>query len=252
MIQKRKAESIVAGRKRDSGKKKLSKYNTKMDKRMKGSSQSYLKRQAKDIYVKMAAEQGFRSRAAYKLIHLNDEYKLLKPGMSIVDLGCAPGSWLEVIEKELGTRCTVIGMDKIEIEPIANYNFIQGDFTEEETFNKVVALCPRGVDLVLSDMAPETTGHRETDHIRSMMLANIGIEFALKGLKKGGTFVAKFFQGGEEQEMRQRLRQHFDKVQFTKPESSRRESKEMFIICFGYKGNLEKNNNKVINEIKNV
>lgn len=236
MIQKRKADSIVAGRKRESGKKKLSKYYTKMDKKMKSSSQAYLKRQAKDIYVKMAVEQGFRSRAAYKLIHLNDEYKLLKQGMSIVDLGCAPGSWLEVIEKELGKNCTVIGMDKIEIEPVSNYHFIQGDFTEDETFNKVVDLCPNGVDLVLSDMAPETTGHRETDHIRSMMLANIAIDFALKGLKQGGTFVAKFFQGGEEQAMRAELRKHFNKVQFTKPESSRRESKEMFIICFGFKG----------------
>ena len=236
MIQKRKASAIVAGRKRDSGKRKLSKYNTKLDKKMKSSSQLYLKRQAKDIYVRMAAEEGFRSRAAYKLIHLNDEYKLLRNGMSIVDLGCAPGSWLEVIEKELGKNCTVIGMDKIEIEPVGDYNFIQGDFTEEETFNQVVDLCPKGVDLVLSDMAPETTGHRETDHIRSMMLANIAIDFAYKALKPGGNFVAKFFQGGEEQEMRNELRKHFDKVQFTKPESSRRESKEMFIICFGYKG----------------
>ena len=236
MIQKRKASSIVAGRKRESGKKKLTKYHTKLDKKMKSSSQAYLKRQAKDIYVKMAVEQGFRSRAAYKLVHLNGEYNLLKPGMSIVDLGCAPGSWLEVIEKELGKNCTVIGMDKIAIEPVGDYNFIQGDFTEEETFNQVVDLCPKGVDLVLSDMAPETTGHRETDHIRSMMLANIAVDFAYKALKPGGNFVAKFFQGGEEQEMRNELRKHFDKVQFTKPESSRRESKEMFIICFGYKG----------------
>lgn len=236
MIQKRKAEAIVAGRKRDSGKIKLSKYHTQLEKNLKGSSQAYLKRQAKDIFVRMAAEQGFRSRAAYKLIHLNDDYKLLKKGMSIVDLGCAPGSWLEVIEKELGNNCTVIGTDKIEIEPVNNVKFVQGDFTTQETFDEVMSYCPKGVDLVLSDMAPETTGHRETDHIRSMMLANIAIEFALKALKPGGNFVSKFFQGGEEQEMREVLRKRFDKVRFTKPESSRRESKEMFIICFGFKG----------------
>lgn len=252
MVQKRKADSIVAGRKRTTGKTKLTKYNTKMDSKLKHSSQLYLKRQAKDIYVQMAAQQGFRSRAAYKLIHLNDEFKLLKKGMSIVDLGSAPGSWLEVINEELGSNCTLIGMDKIEVEPIGNAKLIKGDFTEEAVFNEVVELCPRGVDLVLSDMAPETTGHRETDHIRSMMLANIAIDFALKALKPKGTFVAKFFQGGEEQEMRTMLRQHFDKVQFTKPESSRRESKEMFIVCKGFKGDKSKNTNKVQNQIKDV
>ncbi|HAG52782.1 MAG TPA: 23S rRNA methyltransferase [Alphaproteobacteria bacterium] len=252
MVHNRKSDSIVAGRKRTSGKKKLTKYSTKTEKKLKHSSQLYLKRQAKDVYVQMALREGFRSRAAYKLVHLNDEFKLLKKGMSIVDLGCAPGSWLEVINEELGKNCTVIGTDKIEIEPIENVNFVQGDFTTQETFDEVMGHCPRGVDLVLSDMAPETTGHRETDHIRSMMLANIAIDFALKALKPGGTFVAKFFQGGEEQEMRTRLREHFDKVKFTKPESSRRESKEMFIICFGFKGDLTKNANKVQNEIKDI
>lgn len=235
MKQNRKSESIPAGRKRTTGKKRLTKYNTKLEKKLKSSSQNYLKRQAKDVYVQMALKEGFRSRAAYKLVHLNDEHNLLKPGMSIVDLGCAPGSWLEVIEKELGSNCTVIGTDKIEIEPMDNVNFVQGDFTTEETFNQVMSFCPKGVDLVLSDMAPETTGHRETDHIRSMMLANIAIQFALKALKPNGNFVCKFFQGGEEQEMRARLRKYFDKVQFSKPESSRRESKEMFILCFGFK-----------------
>lgn len=236
-LARKKAESIVAGRKRTSGKKKLSKYYTKMDKKMKSSSQQYLKRQAKDIYVQMAAQQGFRSRAAYKLIHLNDKYKFLKPGITIVDLGAAPGSWLEVVDKELGDKCTLIGTDKIEIEPIGNAILVQGDFTTEETFDEVMSHCPKsGVDFVMSDLAPETTGHRETDHIRSMMLANIAIDFALKSLKTKGNFICKFFQGGEEQEMAKRLRKYFDKVQFTKPESSRRESKEMFIIGLGFKG----------------
>jgi len=238
MIQaRRKAEAIVVGRKKTSGKKQLSKYYTKLDKKMKSSSQAYLKRQAKDIYVQMAQQQGFRSRAAYKLIQLNDKHQLLKKGMTIVDLGAAPGSWLEVVDKELGNHCTLIATDKIEIEPMENALFVQGDFTTEETFNEVMSHCKKGgVDLVMSDLAPETTGHRETDHIRSMMLANIAIDFALKALKPKGNFICKFFQGGEEQDMRRHLRQHFDKVHFSKPESSRRESKEMFIIGLGFKG----------------
>ena len=233
---RRKVESVVAGRKKTSGKKKLSKHYTKLDTKMKSSSQAYLKRQAKDVYVKMAQQQGFRSRAAYKLIHLNDKYKLLKEGMTIVDLGAAPGSWLEVVDKELNGKCTIIGTDKIEIEPIGNTILVEGDFTTEETFNEVMGHCGKGVDLVMSDLAPETTGHRETDHIRSMMLANIAIDFAFKSLKPKGNFICKFFQGGEEQDMRRRLREKFDKVHFTKPESSRRESKEMFIIGLGFKG----------------
>ncbi|MCP4356065.1 MAG: RlmE family RNA methyltransferase [Proteobacteria bacterium] len=239
MIQaRRKAEAVVAGRKKKVvEKKRLSKYYTRLDKKLKSSSQAYLKRQAKDIYVQMAQEQGFRSRAAYKLIHLNDKHKLLKKGMTIVDLGAAPGSWLEVVEKELGNKCTLIATDKIEIEPMDNTIFVQGDFTTDETFNEVMSHCKKGgAHLVMSDLAPETTGHRETDHIRSMMLANVAIDFALKALKPKGNFICKFFQGGEEQDMRRHLRKHFDKVHFSKPESSRRESKEMFIIGIGFKG----------------
>lgn len=216
--------------------------NTKFKKQVSKSSREYLLRQAKDPYVRAAIEQGYHSRAAFKLKEMNAKYNFIKPGMIIVDLGAAPGGWCQVIKEEMARGGRTLGggqifaLDKIWMEDIEQVNFIKGDFTEDEVYEQLLEQCPERVDLVLSDMAPETSGHDGTDHIRIIGLVEMAVDFAYTVLKEGGNFAAKIFQGGEEVKLCNDLRKRFDKVAYFKPESSRKGSREIFIVCTGFKG----------------
>ncbi len=210
---------------------------TKFKKQISESSKQYLLRQAKDPYIKRAQKEGYRSRAAYKLIELNDKFNFLKSGQTIVDLGAAPGGWCQVVLDVLAADYTkIIALDVIPVEPMEGVTFIKGDFEEEEVLHAVKGACPGGVDVVLSDMAPNTTGHSATDHLRIMRLVELAAEFAKEHLKKQGAFVCKIFQGGGEQAFVKMLREYFTTVKFVKPPSSRKNSSEIFIVALGFKG----------------
>lgn len=209
---------------------------TKFHKKIKESSKRYLLRQAKDPYTKQAHKDGYRSRAAYKIIEMNEKYDFLKAGISIVDLGAAPGGWTQVISQKIGERGQIFALDKLPMDSLAGVDIMEGDFTEQEVCNELLSKCPNKLDVVVSDMAPETTGSANSDHLKSMMLNELAADFAIKMLKKGGLFACKIFQGGEEPAFRDMLKNHFSKVDFFKPGASRKDSKEIFLVASGFKG----------------
>ena len=195
-----------------------------------------------DPYVKAAQKDGYRARAAYKLKEIDEDEHLVKPGQVIVDLGCTPGSWGQYVRRKLagkdggGINGTMIGLDMLPMEPIADVHFILGDFRELETLEQLgVVLQGRKCDLVLSDMAPNTVGHRETDHLRIVGLIELAAAFAIEVLKPGGSFVAKAFQGGETAQIIRDLKKHFNRVQHVKPKASRADSSEVFLVATGFK-----------------
>jgi 23S rRNA (uridine2552-2'-O)-methyltransferase len=213
---------------------------TKFKKQTSESSRRYLRRQDKDIYTNKAREEGYRSRAAYKLLEINKKYNFLRNNMAIADLGCAPGSWCQVLNRVLkGNNHTIVAIDKLPIDALENVHFVKGDFTKDEVYEELLALCPEGLDVVLSDIAPETSGHQNNDHLRSMALVELAFDFALTTLKRDGVFLTKIFQGGEEVDLRNTMREHFNKVAFVKPPSSRKDSKEIFLIGLGFKGSKQ-------------
>lgn len=215
---------------------------TKFHKKVTESSKKYLLRQAKDIYVKMAIEQGYHSRAAFKLKEINDKHKIIKAGMTVIDLGAAPGGWCQIAKEEMSKDGKglgggkIIGLDKIWMEEVAEVEAIKGDFTKDEVYEDLLARCPDKVNVVLSDLAPETSGHDGTDHLRIMGLVEMAADFAFTVLKPNGTFVVKIFQGGEEIKFREAMRKRFDTAQFIKPKASRKGSREVFLLCKGFKG----------------
>jgi len=198
-------------------------------------SQLWLQRQLNDPYVRAAKEQGWRSRAAFKLTELDDRFKLIRPGARVVDLGAAPGGWTQVALKRGGPRAKVVGLDLLPMDPVPGATILQGDFQEAAAEQAVLAALDGQADLVLSDMAPNTTGHAPTDHLRIMDLAELALDFAVKVLAPGGAFVAKVFQGGSEKAMLERLRQNFTKVQHAKPPASRKDSSELYVVAMGFK-----------------
>ena len=198
------------------------------------SSTRWLQRQLNDPYVKKAQMEGYRSRAAYKLLQLDERFKLLKPGMAVVDLGSAPGGWVQVAQKKGASE--VVGIDLLEIEPIPGATLLQKDFTEDDAPDLVEAEMGGPADAVVSDLAPWTTGHKSTDHLRIVALAEMAAHFAFDVLKPGGFFVAKVFQGGSSGELLDQLKARFDKVRHFKPDASRSESAETFVIATGFKG----------------
>jgi len=204
----------------------------------KNSSTLWLRRQLNDPYVERAKAAGYRSRAAYKLIELDDRFGLIKKGSRVVDLGAAPGGWTQVVLERGAAQ--VVGIDLLEMEPVPGAELLVGDFTEAETVERVRAAFVRGggggADLVLSDMASNTTGHRATDHVRVVALVEAGAVFAEEVLALGGTYVAKVFQGGTEGEMLLRLRETFTKVRHAKPPASRSGSPETFLVATGFRG----------------
>ena len=197
------------------------------------SSKRWLTRQINDPYVTAARQQGWRSRAAFKLIELDDRFHLIGPGMAVVDLGSAPGGWTQVAVRRGAAR--VVGMDLLAMDPVAGATFLQGDFSEDGADARLIEALGRRADLVLSDMAPNTTGHAATDHLRIMALAELALDFALSILAESGGFVAKVFQGGSERAMLERMKRHFAVVRHAKPPASRKESSELYVVASGFR-----------------
>ncbi|HHG89242.1 MAG TPA: RlmE family RNA methyltransferase [Devosia sp.] len=216
------------------------KVRVKTSARRKPASTRWLQRQLNDPYVARAREQGYKSRAAFKLIELDEKHKLLKPGMRVVDLGCAPGGWLQVAAR--ATRSTdvnpkIVGIDYLETSPVPGCIILQKDFTQDDAPDLLIeALAGHRADLVLSDMAAPTTGHKPTDHLRIVALVEMAADFALDVLAPGGTFVAKVFQGGTEQELLALLKQKFKSTFHAKPPASRKDSAETYLVAKGFKG----------------
>lgn len=200
------------------------------------ASQRWLTRQLNDPYVRAAKERGFRSRAAFKLLEMEEKLHMLKPGMRVVDLGAAPGGWTQVAVQAVGPRGQVVGIDILPMDPVPGATILQGDFTEEEAEDRVIAAMGGRADVVLSDMAPNTTGHQATDHLRIMSLAEIALDFAGRVLAPGGAFVAKVLQGGTEKDMLTVLKRDFTTVRHVKPPASRKDSAEMYVVGTGYRG----------------
>ncbi|CAH2599860.1 Ribosomal RNA large subunit methyltransferase E [Rhodovastum atsumiense] len=198
------------------------------------ASQHWLARQLNDPYVAAAKAQGWRSRAAFKLIELDDRFHLIRKGMRVLDLGAAPGGWSQVaVQRGAGT---VMGLDLLPIDPVPGASFLLGDFNDPEMPARLQTLLEGQADLVLSDMAPNTTGHAATDHLRIVALAELALDFALQVLAPGGGFVAKVFQGGAEKQLLAPMKQAFATVRHAKPAASRKESSELYVVATGFRG----------------
>ena len=210
----------------------------------KKSSAAWIQRQAADPYVARAHKEGYRARAAYKLIEMNERFNFLKDGQVVVDLGAAPGSWSQYVMRTF-PHSRVFAMDLLEIVPIPGVEFYQGDFTTDvaldwltEKLNLPTDSATHGnVDVVMSDMAPNTVGHKKTDHLRQMVLLEYAFDFAVRALKPGGTFVAKSFTGGTTGELLKQIKERFENVHHIKPPASRKDSVEMFIVATGFRKN---------------
>ncbi len=198
------------------------------------SSTLWLQRQLNDPYVEKAKARGYRSRAAFKLAELDDKFRFLKPGARVVDLGAAPGGWVQIAFERGASQ--VVGVDYLEVEPIPGADMLLLDFTDPDAPDRVKAAAGGAVDVVLSDMAAPTTGHRPTDQIRTGALVEAAAEFAVETLSPGGAFVAKVFQGGLESGLLERLKKAFDSVKHAKPAASRPESKEIYLVATGFRG----------------
>ena len=208
------------------------------------SSTRWLERQLNDPYVRRARDEGYRGRAAFKILELDEKYRFLVPGARVVDLGCAPGGWCQVAVKRvnaLGEKSgkaigTVLGVDLQEVEPIAGAEIHQLDFMEDGADDKVKAWLGGTADVVMSDMAAASSGHKQTDHLRIVALCEAAAELAFDVLEPGGTFVAKVLAGGAEGSLQMLLKQRFDKVANVKPPASRQDSSEKFVVATGYRG----------------
>ena len=203
------------------------------------SSTLWLERQLNDPYVAEAGRLGYRSRAAFKLLQLDERFRLLRPGLRLVDLGAAPGGWTQVAVERirpLETGGKVVGLDILEMAPLAGADLLQADFLDDTAPDRLRALLGGGADIVLSDMAAPTTGHAATDHLRIMGLAETAYEFAAGVLSPGGAFICKLFQGGAERELLQRLKRDFAQVRHAKPPASRADSSETYLVATGFRG----------------
>jgi 23S rRNA (uridine2552-2'-O)-methyltransferase len=220
------------------------KVRVKTSKGRKIGSTLWLQRQLNDPYVAKARAEGWRSRAAFKLLELDERYKLIKRGMRIVDLGAAPGGWSQVASKIVGTdhlgEPLIVGIDYLDMDAIPGVILLKKDFTDDDAPQMLIeAMGGHKADLVLSDMASPTTGHRPTDHLRIIHLVEIAAAFAIDVLAPGGTFVAKVFQGGTEHELLAELKRHFATTLHAKPRASRSDSAETYLIARGFKGKAD-------------
>jgi 23S rRNA (uridine2552-2'-O)-methyltransferase len=205
-------------------------------KRRTPSSRAWLERQITDPYVARAKREGFRSRAAYKLAEIDDQYRLLKPGARVIDLGAAPGGWSEVASRRAGPRGRVVAIDILEMKPIAGVEFLQLDFLDETAPSRLKTMLGGKADVVLSDMAANATGHRQTDHLRIMALAEAAAHFAREVLAEGGSFLCKVLQGGTETVLLAALKRDFASVKHVKPPASRTDSAELYLLARGFRG----------------
>ncbi len=200
------------------------------------SSTRWLERQLTDPYVAAAKAKGYRSRAAFKLKELDARFHLLKRGGRILDLGAAPGGWSQIARERVGDGGKVLAVDILPMEQITGVDFLQLDMLDDEAPAAVKQALGGEADLVLSDMASPTTGHRETDHIRTLALFEIALDMAVEVLRPGGALIGKVFQGGATSELLARVKKHFSEVKHVKPPASRAESVELYLVALGFKG----------------
>jgi 23S rRNA (uridine2552-2'-O)-methyltransferase len=208
----------------------------KDEKRRTLSSRTWLERQLADPYVARAKKEGFRSRAAFKLSEIDDKYHLLKSGARIVDLGAAPGGWSEIAAKRIGAKGRIIALDILDFKPMTGVEFLKLDFLDATTPDRLKEMLGGKADVVLSDMAANATGHRPTDHLRIMALAEAATHFAREVLGKGGSFLCKVLQGGTEATLLAELKRDFESVKHVKPPASRTDSAELYLLARGFRG----------------
>jgi 23S rRNA (uridine2552-2'-O)-methyltransferase len=207
------------------------------DKRKTQSSRKWLERQLNDPYVARAKRDGYRSRAAYKLIEIDDKHRLLKPGARVADLGAAPGGWSQVAAKRTGANGRVVGIDILDMDEIPGVEFAKIDFLDPDAPDRLKEMLGGPADVVLSDMAANATGHRQTDHLKIMALVEAAAEFAGEVLKPGGAFLSKVIQGGTEGALLAGLKRDFATVKHVKPAASRSDSAELYVLATGFRGN---------------
>ena len=216
------------------GKKQVIRKN----KKRKLSSTNWISRQLNDPYVIEANRLGYNSRAAFKLLQIDDRFNFLKPGKKVIDLGCAPGGWLQVASKKVNSsekQVSVVGLDLLPVNNIFGVKTIIGDINDVSIEKKLLDLIGKNPDIVLSDMAANTTGHKQTDHIRTTQLTEIALRFAISHLNKGGVFLVKTFMGGSEKSVLDTMKKNFSYVKNVKPEASRSKSVESYTICIDLK-----------------
>lgn len=197
------------------------------------SSKRWIERQLQDPYVRKAKDEGYRSRAAYKLLEIDAAAKILRKGQRVVDLGCAPGGWIQVALQSGAAE--VVGIDLLPLDPIEGATIIEGDVNNPEDVAKMMAGLSGTPDLILSDMAANTTGHKQTDHLRTVTLVEMAVDFAIEHLNEGGAFCAKVFQGGATKDVLNLLKQHFRTVKHIKPAASRAGSPEIYVVAKGFR-----------------
>lgn len=206
------------------------------------SSRRWLERQLNDPYVRRSKADGYRSRAAYKLIEIDDRYKLLKPGQRVVDLGAAPGGWCQVAVARClsGGEGAVVGIDYLPVDPVPGATILELDFLDETAPGRLIETLGGTPDIVLSDMAAPTTGHRRTDHLRTMHLCEVAADFAVRTLRPGGHFLTKTFQGGTEGDLLTMLKREFRSVHHVKPPASRDGSVELYLLAKDFRGTAKR------------
>jgi 23S rRNA (uridine2552-2'-O)-methyltransferase len=210
----------------------------KKDKTRKSSSTRWIGRQLNDPYVLETQKRGYKSRAAFKLLQINEKHNFLLPGLSVIDLGCAPGGWLQIASQKvcsMSGKEKVVGVDLLSTDDIAGCVSILGDISNREVGKELINILGCRPNIVMSDMAANTTGHRQTDHIRTTYLLETALDFAIENLQENGVFLAKCFKGGAEIEALSLMRKHFSKVSHIKPDASRKESVEGYVIATGFK-----------------
>ena len=212
----------------------------KREKRRTPSSRAWLERQISDPYVARAKREGLRSRAAFKLAEIDDKYRLLKPGAHVVDLGAAPGGWSEIAVQRVAPHGRVIAIDILEMKPVKGVEFLQLDFLDAPAPERLKVLLGGKADIVLSDMAANASGHRQTDHLRIMALAEAAADFARAVLRDGGSFLCKVLQGGTEAALLSELKRDFASVKHVKPPASRSGSAELYLLARGFRGHEKK------------
>lgn len=207
--------------------------------KLKPSSRRWIERQLNDPYVQRAKREGMRSRAAYKLVEIDDKHGLLGPGKRVIDLGAAPGGWCQVAVERTGStpeKPLVAAIDYLGMDPVPGVTILEMDFLDDDAPDRLMAALDGAPDIVLSDMAAPTVGHRKTDHMRTMYLVEVAAEFAMEVLRPGGHFLTKTFQGGTEKALLDRLKANFGQVMHIKPPASRAESVELYLLAKGFKG----------------
>jgi 23S rRNA (uridine2552-2'-O)-methyltransferase len=212
------------------------KQRVKTAKGRKISSTKWLERHFNDQYVLKAKQKGYRSRAAFKLTEIDDKFSVFKGVKKVVDLGCAPGGWLQVAAERVKDSSKLIGVDLQDVQPIESCHILKADFTDESTAAAITEILDGKADLIMSDMAANACGEPAVDHLRVVYLVELALDFAYQNLNKGGNFIAKMLKGGEETKLIAEIRKRFKSVRYFKPDASYDDSSEVYIVALGFKG----------------